>query len=120
MWLLEWLDAATAVARKIETIAPSLGYLAVSILGGAAAYVKEWEDKYPNRTKREHACALFRRLLFALISGILWYQIVAWQGMLGSPLSYIGATLVGLYSAEFLDWLWAMMKSRMGAKVDPK
>jgi small-conductance mechanosensitive channel len=120
MTVLEILDSVAAVARKIETVIPILGYLLVSIVGGAAAFVKEWEDKNPTRTFMQNIWALWRKLFFALVSGLLWYNIVVWQSLTGSPLSYLGATLVGLYSTEFLDFLWTQMKARIGTMGTPK
>jgi len=117
MTLLEGMEAMTVLAKKLEVVAPWAGFLLVSMVGGATAYVKEWETSHPERTFVQHCWALFRRLIFAVVAGILWYQIIAWQNMLASPLSYLGATLVGLYSTEFLDFLWQQMKSRMTAKV---
>jgi len=118
MTLLEGMEAMTALMKKLEVVAPWAGFLLVSIVGGATAYVKEWEDSHPERTFVQHCWALLRRLLFAVVAGILWYQIVASQNMLSSPLSYLGATLVGLYSTQFMDYLWQLMKSRMTAKID--
>ena len=120
MSLLEFLDSVAAVARKVEVVIPVVGYLFVSVVGGAAAFVKEWEDKNPARTFAQHFWALTRRLLFALVAGLLWYEIVIWQELKGSPLSYLGATLVGLYATEFLDFLWVQMKQRLAGTQAPK
>jgi hypothetical protein len=117
MTIIEFLDKALEVARKLETIIPWAGYLLVSVIGGAGAYVKEWEDKHPERTLRQHLAALLRKLFLALFAGMLWYWLVVWQQMTGSPLSYLGATLVGLYSGEFLDFLWTQMKTRLSSKA---
>lgn len=120
MRFLEWIANIGKGFKEVESIIPWLGILFVSILGGATAFIKEWEDKDPDRTMKQHMWALTRKLLFALVAGIMWYQIVVWQEMTGSPLSYLGATLVGLYATEFLDFLWAQFKSRVGGMKEPK
>ena len=120
MTVIEFLDWLAAVARKIEQVVPVLGYLVGAILGGCTAFVKEWEDRNPQRTVSQHVWALVRRMFFAFVAGWLWYQIVVWQNLIGSPLSYLGATLVGLYATEFLDFIWGQMKTRLGAAQPPK
>lgn len=118
MKLLESLREIVDGFKDIGNIIPWFGYLLISVLGGAAAFVKEWEDKDPNRTWRQNFWALWRKTFFALIAGVMWYHIVVWQSMIGSPLSYIGAILVGLYAPEFIDLIWKQMRKRLGKDLD--
>lgn len=110
---MEWLDNLLKASVKIQVHIPWLGYLLVSVIGGIAAYLKEWEVKNPELTFRQRLGMLSRKLFFALFAGMIWYQIIIWQGMSGSPFSYIGASLVGLYATEFLDFIWNYFKGRI-------
>lgn len=113
---MDWLDNSVQTASRLHTYLPWFGYLFVSGVGGIAAYLKEWETKDldPNLTVKQRSGMLGRRLFLAVFAGIIWYQIVIWQSMTGSPFSYIGASLSGLYATEFLDFLWTQFKSRVG------
>lgn len=116
---MDWLDKALQAAQKIETVIPWLGYLLVSVIGGIAAFMKEWEQKNPELTLRQRYNILGRKLFFALFAGMMWYWIIQWQGALGSPFSYIGASLVGLYATEFIELLWNQLKHRLGSAFGP-
>lgn len=113
-----WFDRLTALMSKLQAALPWVGYLVVSVVGGVAAYLKEMEDKNPEMTLRQRTGMLGRKLFFAIFAGMLWYQIVVSQNMSGSPFSYIGASLVGLYATEFLDFLWGEMKKRLGTRKE--
>lgn len=96
---------------------PWIGYVVMSVLGGVVAHIRDWEKRNPGMTYRQHFWALTRRTIMAVLASILWYLIMKENGWESRPYSYVGAGLVGLFSPEFFDWLWDLMKARIGQKA---
>ena len=97
---------------------PWLGHLLLSVVGGITAHVREWEAT-TDYTVRQHVIAMLRRTLLAITAGFMWYHIAAGYAWNGSPFSYVGASLVGLFAPDFFDLLWAIFKNRvMGAAAN--
>lgn len=90
-------------------------YLALSVLGGIVAHVREYESLNPQMTRRQHAVAILRRSVMALLAGLLWFFIMQENGWESRPYAYVGASLVGLFAPEFFDLLWSLAKKRIAA-----
>lgn len=98
----------------VTTNAPWLAFLLMAIGGGTVAHLRDGEGAARPRTLREHVFGWLRRSTFAVVSGLMWYFIVLQYGWEKQPLSYVGASLVGLFAPEFFDWLWVIFKDKIG------
>lgn len=94
--------------------APWLGYIIMAVFGGIVAHVREWEARNPGMSWMEHLRGLTRRTIMGVLAGLLWFLIMKQNNWEGQPYAYIGASLVGMFSPEFFDWLWTLFKQRVG------
>jgi len=102
----------------VEKNVPWLGYVIVAIVGGIVAHIRQYENINETMTLRQHMWALARRGVMAILAGLMWYWIISSQGLEDKPLSYVGASLVGLFAPEFFDLLWDLFKRRLTIKSD--
>lgn len=95
---------------------PWIGYVLMSILGGIVAHVRDWETRNPGYTFKQHVWALVRRTIMAVLAGAMWYLLMKENEWEARPYAYVGASLVGLFAPEFFDFLWGLLKDRVGKK----
>lgn len=112
------LEKLQTWAHNVEAVMPALGYIMLAVIGGIVAHIREWEKLNPNYSFRDHCWAIIRRTVMAVLAGLMWFLIMLEQGWTAKPLAYVGASLVGLFSPEFFDWLWGLYKARLGRAAE--
>lgn len=110
------MGAIEAFGAWLAKNVPWIGYVLMSVLGGVVAHIRDWEKQNPGMTLRQHAWAITRRTIMAVLAGIMWYLLMKENAWEARPYAYVGASLVGLFAPEFFDWMWALLKARVEAK----
>lgn len=94
--------------------APWFGYIIMAVFGGIVAHLREWEKNNPDMSVKQHVLALTRRATMAVLAGLIWFFIMQQNNWQSQPYAYVGASLVGMFAPEFFDWLWDLLKQRVG------
>lgn len=90
---------------------------AMAITGGAVAHIRAYEKSEIKLTWKQHVWGLIRRFCYAGFSGLIVYFMsveYAWS----LPMTCIMAGVVGMFGAEFLEFLWELLRNTLRTYVN--
>jgi hypothetical protein len=92
--------------------ATAVGYLLISTLAGVISYIRAVERRIVDGGFAGHIGYLARKGAMAAFVGLLVWLAMRWVGYADSPLGYLIAGIVCVYSREALDLAWWALKSK--------
>lgn len=83
---------------------------AMGTVGGIVAHIRAYEKSNIVMTWQQHVWGLLRRFIYAGFSGLMVYFLSV-EYHWSQPLTCIMAGVVGMFGAEFLEFLWELIKN---------
>lgn len=103
---------------------PFAGVMMMALLGGLVAHIKSLAKMLPeDMTGQEYlrfmvrcTAGFFGRIISAALGGLMvmfFWRATEWRWEYG----FVAAGVVGLFSTEFFDWLWAVGRAYIQKRV---
>ncbi len=118
-YLTELILEAQRVVDALGSAATAFGYLAISTLAGIVSHIRAIDRRMAELSVLEHISHLMRKGLVAAFVGLLVWLAMRWVGYADSPLGYLIAGVVCVYSREALDIAWFAVKAKAEAAGVP-